>query len=152
MIEAVSVLLLAVGCLGASVHDGDTFRTADCVSHRLWGVDAVELDQICDGAPCGILAREALRDIIQNHTVVCDERGHSYDRVVSRCFVGNMDVSRRMVQLGWAVDVPEFSVGEYAGEERAARRAKRGIWAYKEFINPWAWRLRHNHGRRFGKR
>lgn len=139
----VSVLLLAFGCLGPSVHDGDTWRDHECVSHRLWGIDAVELDQTCGDKPCGILARGALSDIVLNHTVVCDNRGRSYDRVVSQCFVGRTDVGRQMVRLGWAFDVFQFSHGEYAEEERAARAAKRGAWAYGSVTPPFIWRAEH---------
>jgi len=146
MIEAVSVLMLIAGCFGASVHDGDTFRTADCVSHRIWGIDAVELDQTCGDRPCGLQARGALAELVDGHTVVCDVRGRSYKRVVSQCFVGKVDIGRQMVRLGWAFDVPQFSGGEYAEEEREARRAKRGAWAYSSVTPPFIWR--NEHGRR----
>ena len=144
--NSVSVLILAAVCFGPSVHDGDTWRDATCTKRRLWGADVVELDQTCDGEPCGLWARGALAEILAKGEVVCEDRGASYDRVVSRCFVNGMDVSRQMVRLGWAVDVLQFSGGEYADTELEARRAKRGMWGYKEVVTPWAWRT--THGRR----
>jgi len=142
MTKAVSVVMLLCSVLGVSVHDGDTFRTSDCVKHRLWGVDAVELDQTCDDEGCGIYAREALRNILAAGEVSCDERGQSYDRIVSRCTVNGGDVGRQMVRLGWAIDVPRYSGGEYADEEAEARSAGRGMWAAKTPVNPSAWRAR----------
>lgn len=126
-----------------SVHDGDTFRDQMCVKHRLWGVDAVELDQTCDDEGCGILAREALRNILAGGELRCEERGHSYDRVVSQCWVGDVDVGRQMVKLGWAIDEPKYSGGAYAWEEREARKAKRGIWSYTRVVSPSKWRQSH---------
>lgn len=140
----VSVLLqLGVVCFGMSVHDGDTFRDETCTKHRLWGVDAVELDQTCDGEGCGILAREALRHALANGALRCSRRGTSYDRVVSQCWAGDVDVGRMMVRLGWAIDVPQYSGGTYAAEEREARKAKRGMWAYGSVMTPQQWRQTH---------
>jgi endonuclease YncB( thermonuclease family) len=149
MIKPVSVMLLFCAALGVSAHDGDTFRTSDCIKRRLWGVDAVELDQTCDNEGCGIYAREALRNIIEGGELVCDDRGASYDRVVSRCTVNGVDVGRQMVRLGWAIDVPRYSGGEYADEESEARSAGRGTHAYKHVVSPEQWR--RSHGKRYGK-
>jgi len=147
--KLVSVLLLCM-VLGDPIHDGDTFRTSDCIWHRLWGVDAVELDQTCDGEGCGIYAREALRNILSGGELACDDRGASYDRIVSRCTVNGVDVGRQMVRLGWAIDVPRYSGGEYADEETEARAAGRGIHSYKRVVSPAEWR--RTHGKRYGGR
>lgn len=145
----VSVLLLCAGICLNSVHDGDTWKDQSCTWHRLWGVDAVELDQTCDGEGCGILAREALRNILTAGEVLCDQRHMSHERVVGRCTVNGIDVGRQMVRLGWAIDVPRYSGGEYASEEAEARAAGRGMHAYKHVVSPEQWRRTHE--KRYGK-
>lgn len=143
----VSVLLPFLCALGTiSVHDGDTFRGKDCVNRRLWGGDVVELDQTCDGEPCGLWARGALVEILSKGEVICDDRGESHGRVVSRCFVNGVDVTRQMVRLGWGIDVPRYSDGEYADEEREAKRARRGMWAFSDVMTPFKWRASHGTG------
>ena len=43
-----------------------------------------------------------------------------------------------MVGAGWALVVGGVAP-EYAGAEKAARAARRGIWR-GEFVTPWEWR------------
>ena len=124
------------------VHDGDTL-TIDATRWRLWGVDAVELDQICQGrfALCGVEARDHLRALIAGHSVTCEPRGRSYDRVVGLCRAHGVDLSAAQVAAGHALDYPRYSHGRYADEEAGARAAVRGIWA-GDFVTPEQWRKR----------
>jgi endonuclease YncB( thermonuclease family) len=41
-----------------------------------------------------------------------------------------------MVRNGHALDWPEYSGGEYAGEQDVARAGKRGVWQ-GDFLEPW---------------
>jgi endonuclease YncB( thermonuclease family) len=149
--EAMVALVFAAGCSSAEasspvrVHDGDTF-TLDGQRWRLWGVDAVELAQTCQSGsrvePCGVEARDALVVLIGNANVRCEPHGKSYDRLVGRCWAGSVDLSAEMARGGWALDWQRYSHGEYAGEEREARDAHRGVWA-TQFTRPWEWRAHH---------
>ncbi len=129
----------------AWVHDGDTMRINENWI-RLWGIDAVELNQRCaDGGgdkPCGAMARAALADMVAGRVVVCTPQGASYRRVVARCHVGGMDLGRAMVKAGMAFDAPYFSRGQYAGEAAKARAAGRGLWAMA-WEAPARWRACH---------
>ena len=60
-----------------------------------------------------------------------------YDRTLAKCWAGETDLGSAIVRAGWAI-----SNGDYHGEERAARRARAGIWA-GEFIEPKDWRVKH---------
>lgn len=126
------------------VHDGDTFMIAG-QWWRLWGVDAVELDQTCIGRtseqPCGYRARDALIEVIGDKPIRCEQRGISHKRLVGRCWAGSVDLSSEMARRGWALDWPRYSHGLYSVDERSAREAKRGVWA-TQFTPPWEFRKR----------
>lgn len=141
---ALSGVLSCFSHVGASqtlrVHDGDTF-TLNGVRWRLWGIDAPELDQTCQGGmvACGEQARDHLEALIAGRLVTCEEHGRSYDRLVGLCSIGEIDLSRAQVEAGQALDYRRYSRGKYAREENAARTAQRGIWA-GDFVTPENWR------------
>ncbi|MCH8214869.1 MAG: thermonuclease family protein, partial [Proteobacteria bacterium] len=54
------------------------------------------------------------------------------------CTVGHRDLGARMVGAGWALAVGGDQA-VYAGEETAARAARKGLWR-GEFVLPWEWR------------
>lgn len=109
---------------------------------RLEGIDAPERGQTCRRGgrdyDCGIMARDALRALMQAADVACDGwRRDAYDRLLVRCADTKGDINAKMVETGWAV-----AYGGYASQERAAREAGRGIWA-GEFERPQVWRQSH---------
>jgi endonuclease YncB( thermonuclease family) len=124
------------------ISDGDSFELGG-ERIRLDGIDAPELHQSCGAPdklwPCGERARAALEAIMAEGKVSCrpvDE--DRYERAVSVCEAGGRDVAARLVEQGWAV-----ATGlTYAGEQRAARAAGRGIWA-GPFDMPADWRAAH---------
>ncbi|QIB32876.1 thermonuclease family protein [Ancylobacter pratisalsi] len=130
------------------VADGDSLEI-DGTRVRIEGIDAPELHQSCGEAgarwPCGLRARAALEAVIgealaqQGGAVTCrpvDE--DRYGRSVAVCEAGERDIGAVLVGQGWAV-----ATGlSYAGEERAARAARAGIWA-GPFEMPADWRGRH---------
>ena len=130
----------------ASVIDADTIEIHG-QRIRLHGIDAPEGRQNCldaDGRTwrCGQRAALALQDLIGRRTVTCDERDvDRYGRVVSRCFVGNVDVNEWLVAQGLALAYRRNS-GDYVAAEDDARAAGRGMWA-GSFEPPWEWRRRH---------
>lgn len=110
---------------------------------RIEGIDAPELHQNCGALSaewaCGRRAREALQKIVDSGEVKCRPVDQDrYGREVSICEVGGRDLGRAMVEQGYAV-----ATGiAYADGQRAARAAKRGIWA-GPFEMPAEWRARN---------
>lgn len=126
--------------------DGDSF-TLNGFEIRMLGIDAPEGRQSCtrDGRswPCGEAAREHLQGMIGNREVRCEvDRRDQHTRVLATCKVGMENLNRAMVRDGFAVGFGKF----YQDEEKAARNARRGIWA-GEFERPQDWRRERGIGR-----
>lgn len=86
------ILAAAIICLSPQIHDGDTLHCAG-QTIRLYGINAPEVPprQL---EPGGNEAKSALIRLTQNQTVTCKPTGgHSYRRVVARCFVNGRDVA-----------------------------------------------------------
>ena len=91
----------------ARVVDGDTIWIGD-TKIRLHGIDAPEAKQLCyrDNQPwrCGEAATEALRRLIGNNPVRCEDHGSDrYGRMIGRCYVQGDDIEAWMVRNGWAL-------------------------------------------------
>lgn len=122
--------------------DGDSFELGS-QRIRLEGIDAPELHQNCGAPgnewPCGRRAKEALQTIVDSGEVECRPVDQDrYGREVAICAASMRDLGRAMVEQGFAV----ATGSAYLKEERAARAAKRGIWA-GPFEAPAEWRARH---------
>lgn len=91
-----------------SVHDGDTLRVGK-QRIRLWGINAVELDE-----RGGYAARNALRLIAKSKVIECTVIGKSYKRLVAQCVIDGHDIARQMVDAGMAAPEYHFSHGYYA--------------------------------------
>jgi endonuclease YncB( thermonuclease family) len=138
-----------IGSIAGSPHviDGDTIEIGH-VRIRLWGMDAPELHQTCqghDGAvyECGRDATAVMLELTRGRRVECIERYHDlYHRAVAICRTDAGELNAQMVQRGWAVDFPRYSGGAYADDEREARAAHLGIWSGR-FELPWHWRREH---------
>ena len=148
----------------ARVIDGDTIEIAG--THiRLWGIDAPELNQICQAGPsaitrpsggitnagrpyrCGRDAAAAMLQLTRGRTIRCEPRDRDrYGRVVAVCRNEIVDLNAALVRLGWADDFTRYSHGHYRAEEEAARLARLGIWS-GDFDMPQAWRREHRNGR-----
>ena len=116
----------------ARVVDGDSL-VVEAIRIRLHGIDAPELQQHCHGQrrvpmACGEMARSALRGLIASNTVHCvPETRDRYHRIVAVCRVGELDLGREMVRLGWARAFLQYS-DRYLAQESDARAAGRGLW------------------------
>ena len=126
----------------AKVVDGDTVKIHG-VKIRLHGIDAPESAQVCqaEGKPyrCGTSATLALVGRIAGEPVSCDERDKDrYGRTVAVCKAGGEDLNAWLVSEGLALAYRRYSI-DYVGQEKAARKAKRGLWQ-GEFVAPWQWR------------
>lgn len=116
-----------------SVGDGDSLTLAG-ESIRLHGIDAPELSQTCQGPRgkvwrCGQWARSQLREIVAQAPLRCIRRDTDrYGRTIATCTAGGQDVAALMVARGAAVAFTRFS-DDYVSQERAAKAARRGLWA-----------------------
>ncbi|WP_457579220.1 thermonuclease family protein [Ensifer adhaerens] len=119
----------------ASVVDGDTIEIAG-ERIRLHGVDAPESWQLCEDGDglryrCGREAATKLDQFLQaSRPTRCEfvERDR-YRRFVAACFrADGVEVNRRLVEHGLAVDWSRYSGGAYANAQDKARAQALGIW------------------------
>lgn len=129
----------------ATAVDGDSLAMGE-TQIRLNGIDAVEGAQTCQRGgttwSCGEDAAARLRQLVRGKQVTCTGRDtDKYDRMVSTCMVGKIDLAEVMVRSGLAVALPQFSDAYLEAEERA--KANRvGIWG-AQFEMPAAYRAAH---------
>ncbi len=123
--------------------DGDSIRLSG-EEIRLKGLDAPEYQQTCrhpDGRElqCGRNARRHLAALLKAGPLTCAIEGRDrYQRALGRCRIGDRDLNAQMVRDGQAV-----AFGNYDGEEREARTARRGIWGLT-FDKPADWRIQNS--------
>jgi endonuclease YncB( thermonuclease family) len=122
------------------VVDGDTVYV-DQTRLRLLSMDAFESAQTCqrDGQPyeCGTAAIRALITLIGGRPVTCTgDKRDRYGRPLVVCWIGDLDLGRAMVRLGWAL--AEYGT-EYRADQDSAQAARAGAWA-GTFIRPVEWR------------
>ena len=81
---------------------------------RLLGIDAPELKQQCRHSSgrnflCGRKAASYLFELTKGKVVICEgDTRDRYEHVLGTCFVGKMNLNRRMVQQGWAVAYRDY--------------------------------------------
>lgn len=128
----------------AEVLDGDTIQVGG-QRIRLFGIDAMEAEQRCQGASggdwgCGGVATRTLAELVGGKAAVCVRRDtDSYGRMVAVCRnPDGVDLGGAMVAKGLAVAYRTYSE-DYVGDEMLATLAARGIWAGK-FVFPEAYR------------
>jgi endonuclease YncB( thermonuclease family) len=145
-----AVALVAFGPVDAAelvgmprIVDGDTFAYRDD-RVRLHGIDAPETAQHCLDASggdylCGEAATKALETFVAGREIRCSGTDRDqYGRLIAVCRVGGREINQWMVGAGWALAYTRYS-RDYAGEERDAERARRGLWA-GSFEAPWDFR------------
>lgn len=116
----------------ATVIDASTMEVAGR-KVRLFGIQPPEPDQVCKWPnteiPCGRIAATALMDLVFKATVVCRPTGEkdTDGTEIATCHADGFDVGRNMVHTGWARAMPRL-MPSYLPVERAAERAKRGVW------------------------
>lgn len=140
----------------ARVIDADTIEV-DGRRHRLYGVDATEIDQIChrrDGAvwPCGREAAAALAEFLDGRTVNCDvwqkKTRDAYGRFISICYAGSDNLSAWVANEGWAIaDRDANRLYNYTSQEGMAKFLRKGIWN-GTFDPPAEWRRGQQTGER----
>lgn len=104
------------------VTDGDTFHLRG-YPIRVWGIDAPER-----GTPYADEATRTLQNIVARREISCSATGRSHERLVAACTVDGSDLSRMMVRLGYARELPRITGGMFSNDEKLARAEKRGMW------------------------
>ncbi|MEQ8492966.1 MAG: thermonuclease family protein [Gammaproteobacteria bacterium] len=133
----------------ARAIDADSLELGG-IEMRLHGIDAPEWGQACrrDGRAwdCGAAARDALVTLLARGPVECRwQERDAYGRALATCFRGAENLNATLVRQGHALAYRRYS-HNYAADENAARRARRGLWA-GEFEAPWAWRRQQRDAR-----
>lgn len=124
------------------VHDGDTV-TVNRQKIRLWGIDAIELEQTCRYQGqlwrCGQAAKNALVRKLNGTLFVCHQKDTDrYGRTVAECFMDGESINGWLVQQGYALAYRRFTT-KFIQDEQTAKAEARGIWQ-SQFIAPWLWR------------
>lgn len=142
----------AVGSIsnGVRVVDGDTI-VLDGIKIRLKGIDAPESKQECISysgtkkrtkIPCGEIATAELKNIIGKNKINCSNEGKDiYNRQLSYCYVGELNINEEMVRRGYAVAAVKYDKS-FKLDERLAKSTKEGLWA-GEFEDPEKWRRKN---------
>lgn len=104
------------------VIDGDTIVVGKA-RIRLFGMDAPEMDQ-----RGGSRAKWALVELCRKQSVTVEPLSFDcYDRIVAKVWLGDTDLSERMVRDGFAVATSRWN-RDYLTAEREARAGRRGLW------------------------
>ncbi len=126
------------------VADGDTLWVRPAggkpVKVRLQGIDAPEHCQ-----HWGEQARAALASRVLHRQVAVHTRAHDdYQRAIARVELNGEDVAAWMVREGHAWSYRyRRSPGPYAGQERRARAARRGLFGQPAAVEPRVFRKTH---------
>jgi len=117
--------------VGGKIKDGKCWGGIDV---RLHGSIAPNLnDQCVDKGglkwPCGVAAMKILAALIKQHSISCYHIDGEFDngKPIVTCVSGRRDLALHMVKQGMAKALHDQSK-RYELEERAAIKAKKGIW------------------------
>lgn len=114
------------------VIDGDTLDVGT-QRVRIFGIDAVEVDQSCRHPvhgewACGQEVKRRLQSLLDGKTASCTRSTTDrYGRAVAVCHIADTDLGAALVEAGWAFAYKRYS-NAYVAHERRALRAGRGLW------------------------
>jgi len=140
-----SILLFTSNALSQEkvyIVDGDTIHIGSN-KYRFSGIDTPEMKQTCSKdntiIMCGVLAKDALIQKINNRLVLCKEETiDRYKRIVAECFVNKESLSTYLVRNGYAFAYRKYSK-KFIEDERYAKENKLGLWSMN-FEYPWEYR------------
>ena len=126
-----------------AVLDGDTLlvmRGGHPVKVRLAEVDAPENAQ-----PYGAASQKSLAEMVMGKQIQVASRAvDDYGRMVATVNIDELNVNYEQVRRGMAWEYSRFhSNRELVALQREAQRAKRGLWAGAESVEPSQWRKQH---------
>ncbi len=134
------------------IIDGDTI-VLNNEKIRLQGIDAPETKQYCKAEdkktkiPCGKIATEKLKEIIDNNKVTCNIKGTDrYSRKLGYCYAGDININKEMVRRGYAVAYIQYDKS-FAQDESVAKKEKLGFWN-GTFERPQDWRKKSKQSRK----
>jgi endonuclease YncB( thermonuclease family) len=137
---------------GFAVSDGDTVKFGR-QRVRLFGIDAPEKGQPCDGGHWypGSLATKALIAFIAGRPVSCHQVDYDQknSHPVAVCFAGKDDLQALMVSAGWAWAHTQYG-DRYVPEEKDAMARKVGVHAHR-CQPPWEWRAQQRAEKKAGQ-
>ena len=130
------------------VVDGDSLEIGNR-RIRLLEIDAPEYKQYCfdknhEKYDCGKDSRRYLDNLLKQagYKVHCKEYDKDrYNRELSECFIGNVNLNLEMIEAGWAVTYRTDNP-LYIEAEKRAKVSKKGIWQGK-FMRPEYYRRLH---------
>jgi endonuclease YncB( thermonuclease family) len=125
------------------VRDGDSLIVRD--GERQRDLRLAEIDAPERGQPWGKRATQALAQLVEGKSLRVDfVELDRYGREVSRVFVGERCVACELVRGGHAWAFRKYLRDPaFLAWERAARSARRGLWAQPAHavVPPWEWRV-----------
>jgi micrococcal nuclease len=123
-------MIAPITCEQVYVIDGDTIACGNFPAHiRLLGIDAPEMPGHCHGSRVctpgdGPASRRIMQGLVARGAVQCQPEGYDHwRRILSRCSVGDIDLSCQMVRVGAAV----------------YRYSHIDCPAYRRLERPWVW-------------
>ena len=134
----------------ARVVDGDTIIINEILI-RLEGIDAPEVDQLCEEKEIGQLSINYLTDLIANSEIECLlGKNDKFGRLLATCFKDDQNINSNLVLTGHAF-VDRLYNKKYLDEEELAMKNNTPIWMYK-CLEPYVHRVRKNRGKYSKKR
>lgn len=148
--------LLSFPCSSAELNgkmvrvlDGDTVEVLT-PSNVLWRVRVAGIDSPEKGQPFGNAAKRQMIELgALKEVVVIWQKKDRYQRIVGKVVVGGVDLGLAMIQTGFAWHYKKYEFEQapadrmnYSAAESQARAAKRGLWADKDPVAPWDYRMR----------
>jgi endonuclease YncB( thermonuclease family) len=113
--------------------DKDGTLQADGAALKLYGISLPPFKKICKtetGArwTCGYRAFMALRNFVESRTIACDIKNPS-DVTTAVCWVESTDITRWLLQQGWAELADGITDKAYVEALSLARVKKIGLWS-----------------------
>jgi endonuclease YncB( thermonuclease family) len=126
----------------ADAVDGDTIHL-NGRRIRLFGIDAPEIDQTCNGWAGGLVAKNKLDELIGRAPVLCEVMDRDrYNRDVAVCWnYRRQELNRVMVEEGLAVAYVYYT-NRYVEDMRIAKAQGVNVWQHG-CQNPAQWRREH---------
>ena len=138
-----------------AVHDGDSYYLVGLEPANKFargeGYDTPEIRSPYVGAtqPWGVEVGDSVRALIKGKTVTYSLYGiGQYDRPYVSVYVDGADLGEIILQKGWGWyytpnKLPSALKKRYKAAERAAKKAKRGLWGDPDPVKPSVWRKQH---------